>query len=97
MRKQANGLALIIQEQIEMDPFSGSLFLFCNRRRNIMKMLYWDRNGFCTWKKRLEKHRFPWPADESAVREIGAQELRWLLDGVDFWHAHQKLSYSSVI
>jgi transposase len=49
MRKAANGLSILVQEQIEKDPFSCNLFLFCNKRKNILKILYWDRNGFCTW------------------------------------------------
>ena len=61
MRKQINGLALIVQEQMEMDPFQDALFVFCNGQRRILKALYWDRTGFCLWMKRLEKHRFPWP------------------------------------
>lgn len=97
MRKAANGLSVFVQEQLELDPFSGNLFLFCNRRRNIFKALYWDRNGFCLWKKRLEKDRFPWPKEGGGVAEIAEQQLGWLLDGIDFWKAHKKLSYSSVI
>ncbi len=97
MRKQANGLSVFVQEQLELDPLSGNLFLFCNRRRNIFKALYWDRNGFCLWKKRLEKDRFPWPKEGTGVAEIKEQQLKWLLDGIDFWKAHKKLPYSSVI
>ena len=97
MRKAANGLSVLVVEQMEFDPLSGNLFLFCNRRRNIFKALYWDGNGFCLWKKRLEKDRFPWPKDGEGVAEIKEQQLRWLLDGIDFWKAHKKLSYSSVI
>ena len=76
MRKAANGLGVIVQEQLELDPLSRNLFLFCNRRRNIFKALYWDRNGFCLWKKRLEKDRFPWPKDGGGVAEIAEQQLR---------------------
>jgi transposase len=97
MRKAANGLSIIVEEQLELDPLSGNLFLFCNRRRSIFKALYWDRNGFCLWKKRLEKDRFPWPKDGGGVAEIGEQQLKWLLDGIDFFRAHKKLPYSSVI
>ena len=97
MRKQANGLSVFVQEQLELDPLSGNLFLFCNKRRNIFKALYWDRNGFCIWKKRLEKDRFPWPRDGEEVAEIEEQQLKWLLDGIDFWKAHKKILYSSVI
>jgi len=59
MRKQINGLAVIAEAVMNQRPFSGNLFLFCGRSRNVMKVLYWDRNGFCLWMKRLEKDRFP--------------------------------------
>ena len=97
MRKQSNGLSIFVQEELELDPLSGNLFLFCNKRKNIFKVLYWDRNGFCLLKKRLEKDRFPWPKDGGEVAEITEQQLRWLLDGIDFWKAHKKIEYSSVI
>jgi len=98
MRKQINGLATIVQGEMECDPFSGSLFLFCNGGRRILKVLYWDRNrnGFCLWQKRLEKHRFPWPEHAEAAREIEAEQFRYILDGIDFWHAHTELNYSEV-
>ena len=97
MRKAANGLSVYVQEQMELDPFGDSLFLFCNKRRNIFKALYWDRNGFWLLKKRLETDRFPWPKDDARVAEINGQQLRWLLDGIDFWKAHKKIPFSSVI
>lgn len=96
MRKAINGLSMIATEQMEKDPLSGALFLFCNRYRKIMKALYWDRNGFCLWQKKLEKHRFPWPQTEEAARAISSGELRMLLEGIDFWNAHESLSYRSV-
>lgn len=96
MRKQINGLAVIVQEELARDPFSGNLFLFSNRRRSHLKVLYWDRNGFCLWMKRLEKDRFPWPQGEQQVRQIGEDQLRMLLDGIDFWNAHRKLEFSQV-
>ena len=61
MRKAINGLSVLVESRMQLDPFSGSLFVFTNRRRNILKVLYWHRNGFCLWQKRLEKHRFRWP------------------------------------
>ena len=97
MRKQINGLAVIVQEQMGQNPFSGSLFLFCNRYRRILKALYWDRNGFAMWQKRVEKDRFPWPESEESAREISTDQLKMLLAGIDFWGAHQELSYNSVL
>ncbi len=97
LRKQINGLALIVEQQMGASPFDPALFLFCNRERRILKALYWDRTGFAMWQKKLEKHRFPWPDDaQAARREIDEERLRLLLGGVDFWHAHQELSFSSV-
>ena len=49
MRKQINGLSIIVAEELAMDPLDGSLFLFCNKQRRILKIIYWDRNGFCLW------------------------------------------------
>ena len=97
MRKQINGLAILAQEEMELDVFSGSLFLFCNRPRKILKALYWDRNGFAMWQKRLERHRFPWPMSEESAQEIRSEELKMLLEGIDFWHAHGELHYSGVL
>ena len=96
MRKSINGLSILVESNMELDPFSGHLFVFCNRRRNILKILYWDRNGFCLWHKRLEKHRFRWPESESEVLKIGHRELMWLIDGleIDQQKAHKSLSYS---
>ena len=98
MRKAINGLSIIVESNIELDPFSGHLFVFCNRRRNILKILYWDRNGFCLWQKRLEKERFRWPESENEVLNIGHRELTWLIDGLEIQQesAHKSLSYSVV-
>jgi transposase len=97
MRKQINGLALIVEQQMGVSPFDPALFLFCNRQRRILKALYWDRTGFAMWQKKLEKHQFPWPRDaEEAAREIDEEKLRLLLSGIDFWSAHQELTYTRV-
>ena len=97
MRKQINGLALIVQEQMKMSPFDAALFVFCNAQRRILKAVYWDRTGFCLWMKRLEKDRYPWPrnADE-ARQQIDEAQLRLLLSGVDFWRKHEEVFYSKV-
>ena len=96
MRKSINGLSILVENNMDLDPFSGHLFVFCNRRRSILKVLYWDRNGFCLWHKRLEKHRFRWPELESDVIKIDHRELMWLIDGLEIEQkdAHGMLSYS---
>ncbi len=97
MRKQINGLALIAEQLMECKVFDSAMFLFCNGERRILKALYWDRTGFAMWQKRLEKHRFPWPRNAEQARcEIDAEKLRMLLEGIDFWAAHQELSYKQV-
>ena len=98
MRKQINSLSILVQERLELDPFSGSVFVFCNRRRSTVKALYWDRNGFCLWQKRLEKDRFRWPETGEEVLRISPRELRWLLDGLALVQsgAHGQLQYSSI-
>jgi len=96
MRKAINGLSILVQESMDLDPFSGHLFVFCNRKRNILKILYWDRNGFCLWNKRLEKHFFRWPESSEEVMKIDQRELMWLVDGLEInqHKAHERLSYS---
>jgi len=96
MRKQIGGLAVLVEEQMGHSPFEESMFVFCNRERRIMKILYWENNGFCMWQKRLEKHRFPWPQSEEAAREITVEQLRMVLEGIDFWNAHTRLNYTQV-
>jgi len=98
MRKQINGLSLLVQAELELDPFSGSIFAFCNRPRKIIKLLYWDRTGFCLWQKRLEKGRFKWPDSEEEAMCIGSKELGWLLEGLSLEQkeALPPLQYSSV-
>jgi transposase len=98
MRKQINSLSIQVQEAMELDPFSGGVFVFCNRKRTTVKALYWDRNGFCLWQKRLERDRFRWPETKDEVLAISPHQLRWLLDGLELIQgkAHRKLQYSSV-
>ena len=96
MRKQINGLAVLVDEVLKKDPLNGSLYMFCNKSRRRLKILYWDRNGFCLWLKRLEQDRFPWPKNRDEVLEITEKEFFMLLDGIDFFNAYKKLSFSRV-
>ncbi len=98
MRKAVNGLSIIV-ETLDLEPFSGHLFVFCNRRRKIIKILYWDTNGFCLWQKRLEKQTFKWPKTEAEVMKVSQRQLRWLLDGLKITQrsAHRQLYYQTVL
>jgi transposase len=96
MRKQVNGLSMLAEQEMELNPGSGSLFLFCSRDRKLMKCIWWDRNGFCLWQKRLEKGKHPWFNSEQQAGEITEAQLKMLLDGIDFWHAHKEIHYEEI-
>jgi transposase len=98
MRKSINGLSLIVSQQWSLDPFAGHMFAFSNRRRTVVKVLYWDSNGFALWQKRLDRDRFCWPESRDEVLRIGHREFRWLLEGLDLGanRGHAALSYSAV-
>lgn len=84
MRKAVNGLMILVQDVLEADPFSSHLFVFCNRLRDKIKILYWHNNGFWLFYRRIEKQRFWWPtAGEQASIEVTTRELSWLLEGLD--------------
>lgn len=98
-RKGAQSLALLVEAELGLNPFGGHLVVFCNRGRTGVKILYWERNGFCLWHKRLEQERFHWPkADASGVVTLTGQQLNWLLDGYDLaaFKPHRTLSYTTV-
>jgi len=84
LRKSVDGLSNIVKQDFQMDPFGNHLFLFCNKNRNRMKGLCWDRNGFILFYKRLDGAgaRFQWPRNPESVRDISDAQLRLLLDGL---------------
>lgn len=82
MRKSIDGLSAIIQQNFRLNPFEDSLFLFAGRRRDRMKALYWEGDGFVLLYKRLENGRFQWPMEEIQARLLTRQEFRWLLEGL---------------
>lgn len=97
MRKSIDTLAIVVADRLALDPLSGHLFAFCNRRRDTLKILYWDRNGFCLWHKRLERETFRWPGSESEARQIDGRALRWLLDGLSMEQSgHGAVEYKKV-
>jgi transposase len=89
MRKAINGLLGIIRESFPIDPCEEVLFVFCGRSRKLIKLLYWDGNGFCLWQKRLATGSFPWPDDGSQAMQLTTEEIQWLLSGVDFRRKHK--------
>lgn len=98
-RKQINGLAVIVQASMALDPMREALFVFANRRADCIKVLWWDRNGFCLWTKRLEADRFVWPRqDVREVVEMTGEQLAWLLRGFDVFRfpPHQRRHYGAV-
>lgn len=83
-----NGLSMMIRLKLNYNAAESSLFLFTNKRRNCVKLLYWHRNGYCLWMKKLEEDRFYWPKStahsaENAVITLTVQQLEWLLEGID--------------
>ncbi len=99
-RKSIQGLSALVEGELELDPFAAQLYVFTNRRRDRVKILYFERSGFVLWYKRLEQARFPWP-EAGATRgvTITGRELNWLLDGIDFFRLkpHETLSYRSAV
>ena len=98
MRKSIDGLASLVEQEMDLSPYEAALFVFCNRARDKIKMLCWERNGFIVWYKRLEKQRFKWPKVHHPLSVTG-QELNWLLDGFDIWNSkpHKTLHFDSVL
>jgi transposase len=96
LRKAVNGLTVMIQDEMELDPLSGNIFLFCNRERKLLKAVYWDKSGFWLCQKRLEKAKWPWPEDEKEAKEINAEEMKMLMSGIDFFNAHKELFFEKV-
>jgi transposase len=96
LRKAVNGLTVLIQDAMKHDPFSGSVYLFCNREKRLLKAVWWDLSGFWLSQKRLEEGKFPWPAGEEQAEELTEEQVRMLLRGIDFWKAHKALHYQKV-
>jgi transposase len=95
MRKSIDSLAAIVTHSFALDPFDCSLFVFCNRGRDKLKILHWDHNGFWLYYRRLERGRFRWPSSpEGMPVTIAPRQLTWLLDGleIDQRRAHPAVS-----
>lgn len=100
-RKQSYGLSVLVKEHFDLKPFEPkSLFIFTNRRKRAIKMLYWDLTGFALWIKSLETEHFKWPKPAAGERVmLTPRELRWLLDGVDLGKIkiHEPVTFSELL
>jgi transposase len=101
MRKSINGLSIIVSDSLSLDALSQAWFVFCNKQRNKLKILFWDTNGFWLYYRRLEQGRFQWPtsATELTAISIEQRQLQWLLSGLPVTSVtrHQTLSGLSVM
>ncbi len=91
LRKGIDGYSAIVSSEMKLDPFEKNLYLFCNRVKDKMKILYWDGNGFWLFYKRLESGKFRWlKENEELTLNLSFQQFRWLMEGLDI---HQKRAF----
>ena len=94
-RKSINGLAGIVEAELDLPVMNGAVFVFCNKGRDKLKILYWDKTGFALWYKRLEKDKFKWPTKlATSTMSLSEHQLNWLLSGFDI-EGHQVLYYDA--
>ena len=97
MRKSFHGLVALTESELHQDPLSGSLFVFVNRRRDRVKILYWGQTGFCIWYQQLEKgtYQLPHPTacDDQDTLEVTRSQLSLILDGIDLGSVRQRLRF----
>jgi transposase len=99
MRKSIDGLAALVEQEMDLSPALEAIFVFCNRGRDKIKLLCWERNGFIVWYKRLEQQRFRWPRDQDFTYHArSGRDLNRLLDGLDIWSQkpHRSIHFDSV-
>ena len=99
LRRGIDGLAGLVQRQFQLDPFQRALFLFCGRRRDRIKGLYWEGDGFLLLYKRLEEGSCQWPRSGTEARELTAQQYRWLMEGlsVEQPSAHKQITGLTIV
>lgn len=97
MRKSFNGLVALTESALKQDPLSGNFFVFVNRRRDRMKILYWGQTGFCIWYQQLQRGTYQLPSqeslDEGETLEVSRAQLSLILDGIDLTSVRQRLRY----
>ena len=97
-RKQALGLAALVEHELGHNPFNGALYVFRNRNASKIKCLLWEDNGFVLYYKALAEERFRWPRTSEDIITLTGQEINWLLDGYDLslMRGHKILHYQSI-
>ena len=97
-RKSFHGLSAIVEQELGHNIFDGALYAFTNRRRNKIKCLFWEHNGFVLYYKSLAEEKFKWPKQDDKLITLSGEQLNWLLDGYDLnaMRPHKKLSYEAV-
>lgn len=98
-RKQANGLAVLVEQELGHSPFSGALYAFTNRQHTKIKCLMWEYNGFVLYYKALAEEKFKWPAPSDALLALTGEQINWLLDGYDIslMRGHKTLKYDAIL
>jgi transposase len=98
MRKNINGLSAIVSEEMRLELKSKSLFVFCNKPRTRLKILYFDRSGFALWLKKLEDSKFPWPGMkfDKDVLSVQHHELEMVLEGINIWTRFNDVHFDHV-
>lgn len=97
-RKQAHGLAVLVEQELDHNPFTGALYAFTNRQRNKIKCLLWEDNGFVLYYKALAEERFKWPKPDDVLMTLTGEQINWLLDGYDIslLKGHKILHYEAI-
>ena len=93
MRRGFDGLQSLARHVVGVDPLAGHLFVFCSRRRDRVKILYWDRDGWALWAKRLEAGTYEFPFEASGRTEVTSGELSAMLEGIDLRNAKRRKRY----
>jgi transposase len=98
-RQGIQGLSVIVAAEMKLDLKLSSLFIFTNKPRTRIKILYFDKSGFALWLKKLEKSKFPWPKPTSAeaVVSVTAEDLEFILDGVNIWSRFKEVSFQNIL
>lgn len=97
MRKSIHTLGYLVESEMNLDLLGEAIFVFSNKRKDTIKILYWDGTGFCLWQKKLDQNKFPFPESEDIEQELSRERFLWLLRGIDFRREHKLIKISKAI